>query len=477
MIKLANKANQAVVETVYSCGQGHVFRWWDELSLSSQEKLINQLRQIDSVLLGELKEKCLKKGEDNFNIGSMEQADIIPVPVNSMMEKRVAEARQIGEEAIGNGRVAAFLVAGGQGTRLGFEGPKGMFPIGPVTGKSLFQMHAEKIRAACEIYGVSIPWYIMTSETNHETTVKFFNDNNFFSLPESDLFFLSQRMLPALDFEGRLILDAKDHIFTNPNGHGGALLALYESGAVDDMHKRGVKVLSYFQVDNLLIKVVDPVFIGYHIQCGAEMSSKMLKKKDPMEKLGVFGRIDGKLRVIEYSDMKEKEMRELNSDGSLKYGAGSIAIHLLNVSFVESEVREGFKLPYHVARKKIPCINDRAELIFPTEPNGYKFETFIFDALMDTTKSVIMEVVREEEFSPVKNMNGGDSPETAKRDLVNMFGQWLEEAGIHVSRDSSGNVKGLVEISPLFAFERVTFLKKVQRGIRFDHPLYFGHEG
>jgi UDP-N-acetylglucosamine/UDP-N-acetylgalactosamine diphosphorylase len=475
MVKGETSKDRAVIEKVYQKGQGHVFRWWEELSEGSRKALLDQLRAIDFALLGKLRKKCTAVEE----VGAqevLEPVEVVPIPRTVENRKKAEEARGIGEDRIRAGKLAVFVVAGGQGTRLGFEGPKGLFPVGPVTGKSLFQMHAEKMLAESWAYGVSIPWYIMTSEANDGETRDFFKKNDFFGLSREDIFFLKQRMLPALDGKGDLILDAKDHIFTSPNGHGGSLLALEESGALDDMKRRGVECISYFQVDNVLIKVVDPVFIGYHVQARAEMSSKMVMKRHPLEKVGVFGRVDGRLRVVEYSDLREAEMTARNPDGSLKYGAGSIAIHLIEVSFVEDEVRGGLKLPYHAAHKKIPYLDEEGRLIRPEEPNGYKFETFVFDALGDTSQSIVMEVEREEEFSPVKNREGEDSPETARRDLANYFSGWLESAGISVPRNERGGAVGQIEISPLFARTREAFRAKVPRDLRFTGSLYLGPE-
>ena len=476
MIKIEDAESRSVIEKVCLEGHEHVFKWWDELTEPAHKKLVDQLQTIDFTLLKELRKKCLESAEINEFQGTMEPVEVIPIPRSSEQQRAGQNARILGEKVIRDGKLGAFLVAGGQGTRLDFDGPKGMFPIGPVTGKSLFQNHAEKILAANRAYGVTIPWYIMTSETNDEETQSCFFQHRFFGLNENDVYFLKQRMLPALDEKGKLILDRKDHVFMNPNGHGGSLLALVESGAVDDMRRRGVEILSYFQVDNVLIRIVDPAFIGYHVQAGAEMSSKMVRKRDPRERVGVFGRVDRRLRVVEYSDMSEEEKKATHPDGSLKYGAGSIAIHLIDVDLVESEARGGFKLPYHVAHKKIPFLNEEAEYVVPERPNGYKFETFVFDALGDTTNSVVMEVAREEEFSPVKNQEGEDSPETAVRDLSNYFGRWLEAAGVSVPRNNRGDVDGFIEISPFYAMNRSELLKKISGSLSFESSLYIGPE-
>jgi UDP-N-acetylglucosamine/UDP-N-acetylgalactosamine diphosphorylase len=238
------------------------------------------------------------------------------------------------------------------------------------------------------------------------------------------------------------------------------------------MKKRGIEIISYFQVDNVLIRIIDPVFIGYHVQAKAEMSSKMLRKRNPEEKVGLFGRVNGRLVVIEYSDMSDDDKKARNPDGRLKYGAGSIAIHLISTDFVQQEVAGGFKLPYHVAHKKIPYLDEEGNTVSPEEPNGYKFEAFIFDALQDTSHSIVMEVVREDEFSPVKNKNGVASPESAKRDISNFFGRWLESAEHSVPRDEQGNVNGAIEISPLFARSKEEFLAKGPYDFVFKGALF-----
>ena len=474
MIRVERAKDRILIEKVVREGQGHVFRWWNELSEPSRRKLLGQLESIDFKLLHTLQEQCSRIVKKNEGPLIMDPPEVISLPRTEDEMRMQEKAKEIGEKVIRAGRVAAFLVAGGQGTRLGFKGPKGCFPVGPVTGKSLYQMLAEKILAARQAYGIAIPWYVMTSATNHEETSRYFKKHAFFGLQKKDVSIFQQRMIPALDERGKLVLDEKDHIFMNPNGHGGSLLALLESGALDDMKRRGVDVISYFQVDNPLNKIIDPIFIGYHEERRSDMSSKMVRKKDPMEKMGVFGQKGGKLKVIEYSDMTTEDMEARRKDGSLKYEAGSIATHLINVAFAEREVRGGFTLPYHVAHKKIPCLNEKGERIIPQKPNGYKFETFIFDIMSDLDRWMIMEVDRAEEVSPIKNPEGEASPESARKAISNFYGQWLEAAGIFVPRDAQGNVKGLIEISPLFAMDKPSLIKKVDSHLRFDGSLYLG---
>ncbi|MBN1782012.1 UDPGP type 1 family protein [bacterium] len=450
--------------------QEHVLRWWDRMDSRQQERLMRQLMEIDFPQMQKLS-GLIRQNHGKTPL-SMQPAEVIPLPETPDEIRAASQARELGERMIREGRVCAFVVAGGQGTRLGFDGPKGCFPVGPVSGKSLFQMHAEKIRAASARYRTVIPWYIMTSEANDAETRAFFEQHEYFGFQSRDVYFFKQGMLPALDESGRFIMDSRDHIFTSPDGHGGSLTALVRSGAIEDMKKRNIDVISYFQIDNVLIQIVDPLFIGFHCQAAAEMSSKMVRKSNPYEKVGHFGRVNGKLRVFEYSDMSAEDMEARNEDGRLKYEAGSIGIHLIHPDFVEKETRSGTALPFHVAHKKIPCLNEDGEIRIPDRPNGYKFETFIFDALQDTTRSVILEVRRDHEFSPVKNKDGEDSPRTAGRDLSNYFGEWLEAAGMTLPRDTEGNVQGQAEISPLYADTMEAFQKKARINKEFSGSFY-----
>jgi UDP-N-acetylglucosamine/UDP-N-acetylgalactosamine diphosphorylase len=464
--------HKELIMRVEAAGQGHVFRYWDQLDEARKERLASQLRAIDFDLLTRLRKQFIQAEQRSDFRGNLEPIEPIPLPRTDWQRQRHAEAREAGEQALHEGRVAAFLVAGGQGTRLGFPGPKGTFPIGPVSGKSLFQLHAEKLLALRRRYRQSIRWYIMTSETNHADTISFFAKHDFFGLDKNDVHFFPQEMVPALDENGLLILDDKDHIFTSPNGHGGSLQALAKNGALFDMKQRGIDIIFYFQVDNVLIKMCDPVFLGYHILEGAEMSAKVTAKRDPWEKVGVIGRIDGRVGVVEYSDLPDEEKTARNPDGSLKYNTGNLAIHVLSVSFVEKETRGRLKLPWHVAHKRIPYLDDNGQVVFPEEPNGYKFETFVFDALGDAEKVAILEVDRSEEFSPVKNAEGVDSPETARRDLSNHFARWLEGAGVRVPRDADGNAVHAIEISPLYALDAEELKKKLPSDFSFEGDLY-----
>jgi UDP-N-acetylglucosamine/UDP-N-acetylgalactosamine diphosphorylase len=376
------------------------------------------------------------------------------ISIQDGMCERHQQAKEKGEQALKDGKIACFVVAGGQSSRLGYNLPKGTFEVGPVTGKSLFQYHAEKIATISRKYNTNVPWYIMTSQENDKQTRNFFQKHKFFQLQTKDVIFFKQGMLPAVDFNGKLIMDSPDHISMSPNGHGGSLLGLKQSGALNDMKRRGIEEIFYFQVDNALVKIADPIFIGYHLLEKAQMSTKVVFKTCPNEMVGVLGYIDGKLGVIEYTELNHEERYAVNQDGSLRFKAGNTAIHMLNQEFVHRLVREGFHLPYHGAKKKIPYIDEHGKLRKPHEPNGIKFETFIFDALKYADHSVVMQVERKEEFSPLKNMSGQDSPETVRHDLITLYASWCKAAGIEINDIP-------VEISPLFALDKDEFVQRV----------------
>ncbi len=447
--------------------QEHILRFWRELSEAEKAHLLGQIAQIDFDNLEKLIALTAQKDESA-------PAEMTEAPVIRLEERisRDEKMRQIGEEALARGEVAVFLVAGGQGSRLGFEGPKGIFPVTPVKNKSLFQLHAEKIRARAARHGCVIPWYIMTSQSNHDDTIRFFRENRFFGLNAGDVMFFRQEMLPSVDANGKLILAEKHALFMSPNGHGGSLKALWDSGAVADMKRRGIKYMFYFQVDNVLTKIGDPEFIGYHIDAGAEMSNKVVHKAYPEEKMGVICKIGDRLGVVEYSDMSDEQMHATTDGGRLKYWAGSIAIHIINVSFLERENDHGFRLPYHVAHKQIPYVDERGKRVAPEEKNGFKFETFVFDALQHTEHILSLEVDRAEEFSALKNGSGVDSPQTARRDLNLLYARWLEKAGIGVPRDDQGLPAGNIEISPLFADEAEVLLLKKEHIPSVTYPFY-----
>jgi UDP-N-acetylglucosamine/UDP-N-acetylgalactosamine diphosphorylase len=446
------KEYEKVFTEAKAAGQEHLFRFWPELEESQRQTLLGQVRELDFQWVDHLVGDCVKSSKPFELPGDIEPADFFPAdPKGDMQAREYKRAWQAGEEALHGGKVCAFTVAGGAGTRLGFDGPKGIYPISPVRNKPLFQLFAEYLLNCQKRYNPGLHWYIMTSDTNHEATVNFFKDNQYFGLKPKRVTFFQQGMMPAFDKEGKILLAEKGAISLSPDGHGGSLRAMRKSGALDEMQKEGIEYISYFQVDNPLVRCLDPLFIGLHIMSGSEMSSKSLAKADDLEKVGNFVVGDGKLMVIEYSDLPESLARAKNGDGSRKFDAGSIAIHILSREFVERITEGDLKLPYHRAVKKVPYVDGAGKAVKPTEANAVKLEQFVFDAITLAKNSIVLQTKREEEFSPVKNAEGVDSAVTCRRDLVARAERWLAGAGIDLERNAEGRPVGVVEISPLRA--------------------------
>jgi UDP-N-acetylglucosamine/UDP-N-acetylgalactosamine diphosphorylase len=464
-------AQPPLIETFQRAGQGHVFAFFDQLKPEEQRQLLEQAEEIDLAEIAMLTRKLLaKKAEAGVNLEGLKPAPYIPLPEHGGNTADWAKAKAAGEAALRAGRVAAFTVAGGQGTRLGYNGPKGTFPVTPLKNKTLFQVFAEKIKAAGLRYGRPLHWFIMTSHQNHEATEIFFREHAFFGLDAARVHFFRQGRMPAVNFEGKILLESKSSIALSPDGHGGSLRALDRSGALDLMEREGIDTLSYFQVDNPLVRCIDPSFIGWHLNQRSEMSSKMVPKAYAEEKLGHFCEQNGELVVIEYSDLPMEMQRETDANGKLRYIAGSIAIHVLDRDFVRrmgkathaadeqtATANAGATLPFHRADKKIPTIDAGGNPVKPEKPNGVKFEMFVFDALPFARHPVVIETRRADDFSPVKNAEGVDSPKSCREDQLRQFGRWLNENGAAVKTDPTGLPAIAVEVSPLFGYDEDSF--------------------
>ncbi len=457
--------------------QGHLLAFWEQLDSAGRRDLLTQVEELDFSRIDDWVSNYVKKAASAELPGDFSPAWCYGLEAtDGDMVRKYAEARHLGGELISAGKVAGFVVAGGQGTRLGFDGPKGDFPITPVKNKTLFRIFAERIAAVSRRYETVCPWYVMTSPLNHSETQEVFRSNDYYGLDKGDIFIFQQGTLPNFGFDGKILLADRDRISCSPDGHGGSLKALYKSGAVADMKRRGVEFISYWQVDNPLVNIFDPLFVGLHVLDEAEMSSKALIKAEPKEKIGNFCLVDGKVTVIEYSDLPDELADKRNPDGSLVFELGSTAIHIINRSFVEKLNSEGFSLPLHRAVKKIPYVDAKGKLIEPAEPNGVKLESFVFDALPLASKSIILETKRSEEFGPVKNLTGVDSAESAGEMIVARAAAWLESAGVAVPRKQDGSVDCLIEIAPSFALERDDIKAKVEQvpEIKPGDKLYLG---
>jgi UDP-N-acetylglucosamine/UDP-N-acetylgalactosamine diphosphorylase len=460
---------QTLLATFARVGQGQVFAFYDRLASDARARLLAQAAEIDLAEIARLNRTLLgvdaaadfaagqpgglaarPQGPALHEAPTADLAGLAPAPFEPLPENGGdpavwAAARAAGEAALRAGRVAAFTVAGGQGTRLGYDGPKGTFPVTPVRSKTLFQVFAEKILAAGRRYGKTPRWFVMTSHANHEATEAFFAAHRHFGLDPARVHFFRQGRMPAVGLDGKILLEVPDAIALSPDGHGGSLRALDRSGALDLMAADGADTLSYFQVDNPLVRCLDAEFIGWHLLRGSEMSSKMVPKTGPEEKVGHFCTLGGQTVVIEYEP-----------DGTLRYRAGSIALHVLDREFVRRMSR-GDGLPFHRADKKIPCLDAAGNVVRSEKPNGVKFEQFVFDALPYAKNPVVIETRRADDFSPVKNADGADSPATCRADQLRQLARWLRAAGVTIPTDPTGLPPFAIEVSPLFATDEETF--------------------
>jgi UDP-N-acetylglucosamine/UDP-N-acetylgalactosamine diphosphorylase len=442
-------------------GQSHLLAFWDDLDDTRKQDLLEQIRQLDFDKINQwIAEFIQNSGSPKISPELNPVWSYPPEPKDDKQAQKYAEAVKLGKELISRGKVAAFVVAGGQGTRLGFDGPKGNFPISPVRNKTLFKIFAETIAAVSEKYQAVCPWYIMTSPLNYDQTVEIFRDNDYYSLEKENVVIFQQGTLPNFGTDGKILLADKATIACSPDGHGGSFKALHQSGSVDDMKRRGVEYLSYWQVDNPLIKIFDPLFIGLHVLDKSEMSSKTLIKNDPKEKVGNFCLVNGKVTVIEYSDLPDELALKKNPDGSCVFELGSIGIHMISRTFVEKLNTGELSLPLHKAVKKIPHLDENANLI---ESEGIKLEGFVFDGLPLASNSIILQTLRSEEFAPTKNATGVDSAVSARQMMIDRAAAWLESAGVSVPGKDDGSPDCLIEIAPSFALEKEDIKAKLDQ--------------
>lgn len=427
-------------------GQQHLLAFWDELDDAQRTDLVQQVQDIDFDQLKSLTSD-LHASADTSRSDRAELPDNLVAEESEDNATQWAAARERGKEALAAGRVGAILVAGGQGTRLGFPHPKGMFPIGPVSNHTLFQILAEQLIARSQRCGHAIPYYVMTSDATHAETVACFEQNQNFGLGEEQVHFFKQGNMPAVDATtGNVLLSEKHSIAFSPDGHGGMLQALSTSGLLDKMEADGIDLLYYHQVDNPTAIVVDPAFIGFHLQYESELSTKVVRKVSPTEKMGVIVDVDGALQIIEYSELTPEQAARVDADGNWIFWAGNMAIHMFDRAFLKRTSDAG--LPFHLAKKNVPFIDangTRQTPDDPSAPNAIKFERFIFDALPLAKNALVVEANRPREFNPVKNREGNDSPATTRSAMIRIAREWLEAAGQFVAADA------VVEISPLAA--------------------------
>lgn len=420
---------QALRERFQRYGQAHVFRFWDQLDERGREALASQAVAIDLDVLA-------KTYQHATRLARPAPRRLEPLPVHRLPESGGdagcrAHARACGEALLADGRVGVLVVAGGQGSRLGGPSAKGAFPIGPVSNRSLLELLAQKLRGAVRRHGRRIPWYLMTSPDTDASIRRLLAENDHFGIDPEDVFLFCQRQVPAVDFEGLLILERPDRIVANPDGHGGVVPALLANGALAHMEARGVHALCYCHVDNPLIPIADPVLLGVRSLANAEVACKVVKKRDSAEGLGTPVRLDGRVAIVEYTELEEPHRSRRDARGELVFWAGAIGSHALDLGFLQRVARRADALlPYHASPKRIPCLDAAGRRVEPATPNGYKLERFIFDAFSAAESVVLIEARREQEYSPIKNATGAASPEVARRDLVSCYRGWLDAAGI-----------------------------------------------
>ena len=387
--------------------QEHLLRFYNTFDEKSKKKLLEQIQGIDFELMNSLYNSTKKSNnQEDANIEPIEYMD------KYKLNEKYKEYEEIGKKAIKEGKLAAVTMAGGQGTRLGHKGPKGTFDIGLDSHKSLFELLCDTLKEASKKYEVDIPWFIMTSKENNEQTVEFFKKNKYFGY-EKNIYFFVQGQLPMLDTEGRILIGEDGFVKLASDGHGGVYESLVKSGMVNKMKELGVEWVFIGGIDNCLVKMVDPVLMGMAIDQKVQAAVKSVVKANPHEKVGVFCKKNGKPGVVEYTEITTEMAESTDKDGELLFGESHILCNLFSLKAIE---RMGSNpLPYHVAYKKATYIDKDGNKIVPDGPNAYKFEAFLFDAFGELDNMAVLRVKREEEFAPVKNATGVDSPETAKK--------------------------------------------------------------
>ncbi|MBQ8828253.1 MAG: NADP-dependent isocitrate dehydrogenase [Clostridia bacterium] len=392
-------------------GQEHLLAFYDELSETEREKLIADIRSVDFELMARLYKDAGKPTENNRNavLSPIEAAD-----KTAMKDFDAQKFYGVGVEIIKAGKVAAVTMAGGQGSRLGHDGPKGTYDIGLPSHKSLFEIQCDGLKKVSEECGAVVPWYIMTSRINHSDTVKFFEEHDYFGYPKSEIFFFSQNMIPVIDMKGKLLLESKCEVLRSPDGNGGLFSAIVSSGALADMDKRGVSWVFICGIDNCLVNMADPLFVGYTAKAGVPASAKSFVKRSFDEKAGILCRKDGHPGVIEYTEIPEEQAKMKDENGTWVYGDANVLNYMFNIDILKNIAGNG--MCYHTACKKITYMNSSGDMITSEKPDAYKFELFLFDAFDFIDDMRILRIDRNVEFAPVKNKEGEDSPAWA-RDL------------------------------------------------------------
>jgi len=450
-------------------GQEHILNRLDKLSGKKRARLLEQLSELDFDRLADFRELA-QTPPTEVSFAGTTPAPVCRLPLTPKQRRAEEHVIQAGKEALTADRVAVCTVAGGQGTRLRYDHPKGMYPISPIRRASLFQLFAEQILAARRRYACRMPWLIMTSPGNDAETREFFAANDHFGLGADTVHFFVQGSNPIVSEDGKLLLADEDRLLMGPDGHGGTFAALARAGLLNMLREGGWDLISYFQVDNPLVTVADPRFIGHHLAQDADFSCKVVPKRDPEEGLGLAVLRAGRPMVVEYIDVPPEVAAQRLPSGQLAYLYGSIAIHIISVPFAERVGRDSSALPWHLARKQYDILDDDGNVVLAPPKSCLKFERFIFDALVMADGCAFVEVRRDTEFGPVKNAEGEDSPDTARRLMQRMWLEWLIEAGA-LRRMPADLSDPIIEISPLFAANAEDLKERIDPKRRIEFPL------
>ena len=445
-------------------GQEHLVAHWDHLDLGDQEHLASQIRDLDLEETKLLFEQATRAVPKRIDWSEVRPAAVYPL---SAEETDETEAIQQGSEALRSHQVAVVLVAGGEGSRLGFAQPKGLFPIGSISGRSLLEVLIDRIEAMSNRYETRLPLFLMTSPDTHAPIEKFLQQQGLLDRERIPITLFCQEQMPAVDRNsGRILMTSPGLLALSPNGHGGMLSSFANHGCLKDVIQGGVKYLFYGQIDNPLLPICDPRLIGYHVLAESEMSTHVVRKTDASERVGVGLLVHDALRIVEYSHLPKTVADRIASDGHLQFWAGSMGSHVLNTSLLERSTADTNLLPYHAMPKTVPCLDDQA---MPHGENAFKFERFIFELASVAKNPIMVEVDRRASFAPVKNDNatGWDTPATARKIMSNLYRGWLTAAGIQVAPDID------LEVHPRWALDQPELAARLTGCTKIDTPTFF----
>jgi UDP-N-acetylglucosamine/UDP-N-acetylgalactosamine diphosphorylase len=445
-------------------GQEHLVAHWDHLDLGDQEHLASQIRDLDLEETKLLFEQATRAVPKRIDWSEVRPAAVYQL---SAEETDETEAIQQGSEALRSHQVAIVLVAGGEGSRLGFAQPKGLFPIGSISGRSLLEVLIDRIEAMSNRYETRLPLFLMTSPDTHAPIEKFLQQQGLLDRERIPITLFCQEQMPAVDRNsGRILMTSPGLLALSPNGHGGMLSSFANHGCLKDVLQGGVKYLFYGQIDNPLLPICDPRLIGYHVLAESEMSTHVVRKTDASERVGVGLLVHDALRIVEYSHLPKTVADRIASDGHLQFWAGSMGSHVLNTSLLERSTADTNLLPYHAMPKTVPCLDDQA---VPHGENAFKFERFIFELASVAKNPIMVEVDRQASFAPVKNDNatGWDTPATARKIMSNLYRGWLTAAGIQVAPDID------LEVHPRWALDQPELAARLTGCTKIDTPTFF----